>query len=291
MRGQHDNGQRRIRFAKRFGTQAKPVGRPRCQVLQEDVGVRDEDGYRLKSALRKVIEQFQPEVRLTASQNLLLVNVPSGQTEAITRILTEHGVSVENPFSPTRLASMACPALPTCGLALAESERVLPDLISRFEELLAGAAEGETEDERAAYLAAHAGDEGLRGEVLAMLAAHGRTASDGVDGWLVRAAVPPPATTLAGTCLGPWRLLQPLGEGGMGEVYLAERADGQFEQTVAVKLLRAGHDDPAWVARFRTEREILARLEHPNIARLLDGGGDLRLFPADFGIVAPHDPL
>ena len=102
----------------------------------ENGRVRDENGYRLKSGLRKVVEQFQPEVRLTASQNLLLVNVPVNQREPITRILADHGVSVENPFSPTRLASMSCPALPTCGLALAESERFLPDLITRFEELL-----------------------------------------------------------------------------------------------------------------------------------------------------------
>jgi len=50
--------------------------------------------------------------------------------------LREHGVSVENPFTPTRLASMACPALPTCGLSLAESERVMPDILTRIEQLL-----------------------------------------------------------------------------------------------------------------------------------------------------------
>src|SRR5262249_39714897 len=54
----------------------------------------------------------------------------------IEKLLAEHGVSVTNPFSRTRLASMACPALPTCGLALAESERVLPDLLTRIEGLL-----------------------------------------------------------------------------------------------------------------------------------------------------------
>ena len=57
--------------------------------------------------------------------------------DGISGILKEHGVSVENPFSPTRLASMACPALPTCGLSLAESERVLPDILTRLEKLLA----------------------------------------------------------------------------------------------------------------------------------------------------------
>jgi sulfite reductase (NADPH) hemoprotein beta-component len=59
------------------------------------------------------------------------------QKENVTRILAEHGVSVENPYSPVRLASMACPALPTCGLSLAESERAMPGVITRIEELLA----------------------------------------------------------------------------------------------------------------------------------------------------------
>lgn len=103
----------------------------------ENGRIKDADGYRLKTGLRKAIEQFQPEVRLTPSQNILLVNVRPDQRDAIARILGEHGVSVENPFTPTRLASMACPALPTCGLSLAESERVMPDILTRIEQLLA----------------------------------------------------------------------------------------------------------------------------------------------------------
>lgn len=101
----------------------------------ENGRIKDVDGYQLKTALRKVAEQFRPEVRLTASQNLLFVNVPAGQREPITALLRSHGVAVENPFTKTRLASMACPALPTCGLSLAESERVLPDILSRIEKL------------------------------------------------------------------------------------------------------------------------------------------------------------
>jgi serine/threonine-protein kinase len=76
----------------------------------------------------------------------------------------------------------------------------------------------------------------------------------------------------AGTLLGPWRLAEPIGRGGMAEVWAARRADGQFEQQVAVKLLKRGMDSDELVARFRRERQILARLEHPAIARLLDGG-------------------
>ncbi len=102
----------------------------------ENGRIRDVEGYQLKTGLRRVIERFQPEIRLTPSQNLLLVNLPPQHRPAIEQLLAEHGVSAANPFSRTRLASMACPALPTCGLALAESERVLPDLLTRIEALL-----------------------------------------------------------------------------------------------------------------------------------------------------------
>jgi serine/threonine-protein kinase len=80
------------------------------------------------------------------------------------------------------------------------------------------------------------------------------------------------AGSLAGATLGPWRLAEPIGRGGMAEVWAAARADGQFEQEVAVKLLKRGMDSDELVARFRRERQILARLDHPAIARLLDGG-------------------
>jgi sulfite reductase (NADPH) hemoprotein beta-component len=102
----------------------------------ENGRIRDADSYRLKTGLRRVVETFQPEVRLTASQNLLLVNLAPGQREALETLLEDYGVSAGNPFSRTRLAAMACPALPTCGLALAESERVMPDLLTRIEGLL-----------------------------------------------------------------------------------------------------------------------------------------------------------
>jgi sulfite reductase (NADPH) hemoprotein beta-component len=102
----------------------------------ENGRIQDLPNYQLKTALRKVADEFKPEVRLTASQNILLVNVPDGQRSAIEAVLREHNVPVDNPFSATRLASMACPALPTCGLALAEAERYLPDLMTQIEGLL-----------------------------------------------------------------------------------------------------------------------------------------------------------
>lgn len=75
-----------------------------------------------------------------------------------------------------------------------------------------------------------------------------------------------------GRRIGAYRLVQEIGRGGMARVFLAERADGQFEQQVALKLLRPGMDTEIDRERFRAERQILATLNHPNIARLLDGG-------------------
>ncbi len=71
---------------------------------------------------------------------------------------------------------------------------------------------------------------------------------------------------------GPYRIVRELGRGGMGVVYLAERSDGEFEQRVALKLVKRGLDTDAILARFRRERQILARLQHRAIARLFDGG-------------------
>ena len=72
--------------------------------------------------------------------------------------------------------------------------------------------------------------------------------------------------------IGPYRVVETLGQGGMGTVFLAERIEGGFEQQVALKLVKKGMDSEAIVGRFREERRILARLEHSGIARLLDGG-------------------
>jgi len=75
-----------------------------------------------------------------------------------------------------------------------------------------------------------------------------------------------------GARIGPWRLLEPIGEGGMGSVYRAERVDGGFRQEAAVKRMRLGLDQRRYLQRFESERQILAGLQHPHIGRLLDGG-------------------
>lgn len=77
---------------------------------------------------------------------------------------------------------------------------------------------------------------------------------------------------LAGQQIGAYRIVSEIGQGGMGAVYLAERVDGKFSQRVALKLLKREMNTGALRRRFEQEREILSRLEHPNIARLLDAG-------------------
>jgi len=120
-----------------------------------------------------------------------------------------------------------------------------------------------------------AGRPELRAEVEGMLAAHDGDAALDLESWLVEADDRRGAhlgADLADTDIGPYRLLRLLGRGGMGEVYLAERADDHYRQQVAVKLMRPGLSGTAMMARFRVERQILAELEHPNITTLLDGG-------------------
>ena len=91
-----------------------------------------------------------------------------------------------------------------------------------------------------------------------------------IDRDLLGAVVDDAATSL--DRIGPWRVVREIGRGGMGQVLLAERADGQYDQQVAIKLLKRGMDSDAILSRFLRERRILAALDHPNIARLIDGG-------------------
>jgi serine/threonine protein kinase len=75
--------------------------------------------------------------------------------------------------------------------------------------------------------------------------------------------------------IGPYTILKEIGRGGMGVVYLADRADGEYDKRVAIKLITGARHDQNLDQRFRRERQILAQLEHPGIARLLDGGATL----------------
>src|SRR5215210_2959925 len=87
----------------------------------------------VKTALHQIITEYGPGVRLTGQQNLLLTNLDADGAVAVERILTEHGVTPPLELSAARRFSMACPALPTCGLAVAESERAIPGLLNQFE--------------------------------------------------------------------------------------------------------------------------------------------------------------
>jgi eukaryotic-like serine/threonine-protein kinase len=140
-----------------------------------------------------------------------------------------------------------------------------PESWPRVEEILDGALELEGEARRAYIDAACVGDERLRAAVESLLEADAHATGGSLDRG---------ADDLLGRPerIGPYRVLRELGRGGMGAVYLAERVDGQFEQTVALKLVKRGMDTDEVLRRFVAERQILARLEHPNIARLLDGG-------------------
>ena len=120
-----------------YGWREQVDGKYFLGLFVENGRIKDAGDYRLKTGLRRVAEQFQPQLRLTPSQNILLINVDAADKDGISRLLAEHGVSVERQGGAVRLASMACPALPTCGLALAESERVMPDVVTRIEQLLA----------------------------------------------------------------------------------------------------------------------------------------------------------
>lgn len=132
--------------------------------------------------------------------------------------------------------------------------------------------------ERAARLTAlRASDPDLAARLEALLAADSdaggflETPAVAVAGGLLEGIVDAEAAPLPER-IGPYRVLRRLGRGGMGEVLLAERADGLFDQKVAIKLLRRGMASEDVLSRFSRERRILARLEHPHIARLIDGG-------------------
>jgi len=114
-------------------------------------------------------------------------------------------------------------------------------------------------------------DESLIQEVLSLLAADGGQHSllDNQVSDMVSLSKP---KELLGSTIGPYKIVETIASGGMGTVYLAERADGQFDRKVAVKLVRHGMDSEVIQRRFVAERQILAGLEHPNISRLIDGG-------------------
>jgi serine/threonine protein kinase/tetratricopeptide (TPR) repeat protein len=146
------------------------------------------------------------------------------------------------------------------------------DRFQRCEELFHAALPLAGKEREAFLERSCADDPELRTEVERLLAAHER-AGDFISSPAVAVASGGgDEVSWVGRLVGPYRVIQEIGRGGMGAVYLAERADGQYEQRVALKVIKRGMDTEQVLARFRAERQIVASLDHPNIARLLDGG-------------------
>jgi eukaryotic-like serine/threonine-protein kinase len=144
--------------------------------------------------------------------------------------------------------------------------------VERWQRVKEVFAEALDTPDRSAYLSGACRDDPeLRAEVESLLAAHAET-----DGFIEKPAAahlePAPAPAWIGRRLGAYRIVGELGCGGMSEVFRALRADDEYHKEVAVKVLRPGSDSQLLVERFKSEKRMLAALDHPNIARILDGG-------------------
>src|SRR5262249_23378119 len=177
-------------------------------------------------------------------------------TNGIASTIRRHRDSaITIPMMPTRIATMT-------------PER-WQRLQALFDEALALAPAA-----RAEFIATACGDDVALREQLISLVLASIEDDEGFEARVDRAI----ASTLRdaqlppGAAVGRYRIVRLIGRGGMGAVYLAERADREFEQQVALKMVVDGALSNRFVARLRVERQILANLNHPNIARLLDGG-------------------
>ena len=150
-----------------------------------------------------------------------------------------------------------------------------PSRWRKIEDLFHQALEQPEVERQLWLIRACAGDDSLLTEVESLLESEKSGASLSIREHVVGAATAMAKALEQSQCprrVGPYQLLRQIGRGGMGTVYLAERADGQFEQQVAVKMVQPGMDTEFILARFRRERRVLARFDHRNIGRLLDGG-------------------
>ncbi len=116
-----------------LGWHQQADGRWFIGVYVENGRVRDDGPRRLRSGLRHIVGKYTPAVRITGQQNLILSGFTTGQKDEINALLAHYGIAQVEEISAVRRNAMACPALPTCGLALAEAERYLPDLITELE--------------------------------------------------------------------------------------------------------------------------------------------------------------
>jgi hypothetical protein len=146
------------------------------------------------------------------------------------------------------------------------------DAFEEVEAILSAAVEAELSERPLILDARCHGRPNLRAEVESLLAALGAANGFLEDAGAVeaRGAAPEDTRPGVGTSIGSYRLVEVIGEGGMGKVFRAERADGEFSHQIAIKIIAA--PDASDVRRFRAERQILATLQHPHIVTLLDGG-------------------
>ena len=127
---------------------------------------------------------------------------------------------------------------------------------------------------RAAFLDTACADSSLRGEVESLILSYEEAGADSLNSLPIPSFAAEEArfSLAAGKRIGAYEILEEIAQGGMGAVYRAVRADGQYKQQVALKIVRADIGVIMTASRFRNERQILASLDHPNIARMLDGG-------------------
>ncbi|MFN0107448.1 MAG: serine/threonine protein kinase [Blastocatellia bacterium] len=156
-----------------------------------------------------------------------------------------------------------------------EAPTMTPERWQRIKQIFDQVIEAETGSQEGPLTAACAGDDGLRAEVEKLLRGH-----EQASGFIEEPAVAKAAQilqisvedALIGQQIGPYKVLREIGHGGMGQVYLAVRADDEYKKRVALKIIKRGMDTQEIIRRFRNERQILAGLDHPNIGKLLDGG-------------------
>jgi sulfite reductase (ferredoxin) len=118
-----------------WGEQAD--GRYFLGLFVENGRIKDDDNVQLRSFLRRVMQELRPGVRLTGQQNIILTDIGSEQRPDLAALLREYGVSTDPAAAGLARHAMACPALPTCGLALADAERSLPSVVRQVEADLA----------------------------------------------------------------------------------------------------------------------------------------------------------
>jgi sulfite reductase (ferredoxin) len=122
-----------VGFKTHHGWHPQAGGRWYFGLSVENGRIKDEGAMRLRTGLRAIIQRFQPDLRISALQDLLLCGLEAAARPELEAMLAEHGIKRPDQLSTVRKLSMACPAIPTCGLAISEAERALPGIIDRLE--------------------------------------------------------------------------------------------------------------------------------------------------------------